>query len=101
MTSPQNERATRRELLRPVEYVGGSLIAAVFVAVIAYFGTHDWLVTLVAAGGVFIVCLVVLALLQLAIKPDAFEAAELGAHGDAGVERDASDGSAEASDPKH
>ncbi|WP_127794980.1 hypothetical protein [Agromyces sp. LHK192] len=77
--SPQpDHQPSRRELLRPVEYVGGAAIAAVFVGIIALAGTRDWTITLIGAGAVFIIVLVMLALLQMAIKPDASERAELG-----------------------
>ncbi|MRG59020.1 ABC transporter ATP-binding protein [Agromyces sp. CFH 90414] len=68
---------SRREVLRPAEYVGGAAIAAIFVGVITLAGTRDWTITLIGAGAVFIVVLVVLALLQMAVKPDASERAEL------------------------
>lgn len=71
-------KPSRRELLRPAEYVGGAAIAAIFVGVIALIATRDWMIALIGTGGVFIVVLMVLALLQMAIKPDAFEQAELG-----------------------
>ena len=75
--TPGEFKPSRRDMLRPVEYVGGAAIAAVFVAVIVLFGTRDWNLTLIAAGGVFIVVLVVLALLAMAVKPNASEKAEL------------------------
>lgn len=68
---------SRRELLRPAEYVGGAAIAAIFVGVVVLVATRDWMLTLIGTGGVFIVVLMVLALLQMALKPDAFEQAEL------------------------
>jgi hypothetical protein len=68
---------SRREMLRPVEYVGGAAIAAIFVGLITLMVTRDWTLTLIGTGGVFIVVLVVLALLQMAVKPDAAERAEL------------------------
>jgi uncharacterized membrane protein YccC len=64
-------------MLRPAEYVGGAAIAAIFTGLVILFVTRDWTLTLVAAGGVFIVVLVVLALLAMAVKPDAAESAEL------------------------
>jgi predicted lysophospholipase L1 biosynthesis ABC-type transport system permease subunit len=70
-------RPSRRERLRPMEYVGGAAIAAIFVGLITLMVTRDWTLTLIGAGGVFIIVLVVLALLQMAIKPDATERAEL------------------------
>lgn len=63
-------------MLKPAEYVGGAAIAAVFTAVIVFFGTRDWNLTLISAGGVFIVVLMVLALLAMAVKPNP------GDHGD-------------------
>jgi hypothetical protein len=71
-----DHRPSRREMLKPAEYVGGAAIAAVFTAVIVYFGTRDWNLTLISAGGVFIVVLMVLALLAMAVKPNP------GDHGD-------------------
>lgn len=64
-------------MLRPVEYVGGAAIAAIFTGAITLMVTRDWTLTLIGAGGVFIVVLVVLALLAMAVKPDASESAEL------------------------
>ncbi|UOE43349.1 ABC transporter ATP-binding protein [Agromyces larvae] len=75
MTDPY--KPSKRDVLRPAEYVGGAAIAAIFVGVIVLAGTHDWITALIGTGGVFIVVLVVLALLQMAIKPDASERAEL------------------------
>jgi len=107
---------SRRDLLRPAEYVGGAAIAAIFVGVVVLVVTRDWVLTLIGTGGVFIVVLMVLALLQMALKPDAFEQAELAestghgagpaapatpapAAGDAGVGGDApADGSAPGDD---
>ena len=64
-TSPgDDQRPSRREMLKPAEYVGGAAIAAVFTAVIVYFGTRDWNLTLISAGGVFIVVLMVLLLVM-------------------------------------
>ena len=69
-------RPSRRDVLRPAEYVGGAAIAAVFTAVIVFFGTRDVNTTLISAGGVFIIVLMVLALLAMAVKPNP------GDHGD-------------------
>ena len=78
MTQPSGEyKPSRRDLLRPVEYVGGAAIAAIFTGVITLIVTRDWTLALIGAGGVFIVVLVVLALLAMAVKPDASESAEL------------------------
>jgi hypothetical protein len=75
--SPGEFKPSRRDVLRPAEYVGGAAIAAIFTGVITLVVTRDWTLTLIAAGGVFIVVLVVLALLAMAMKPDASESAEL------------------------
>ena len=75
--SPGEFKPSRRDMLRPAEYVGGAAIAAIFTGLVILFVTRDWTLTLVAAGGVFIVVLVVLALLAMAVKPDAAESAEL------------------------
>jgi hypothetical protein len=83
--SPGEYKPSRRDMLRPVEYVGGSAIAAIFTGAIVLMVTRDWTMSLIVTGGVFIVVLVVLALLAMAIKPDATESAELGeAEGDRG-----------------
>ena len=77
MTQPPGDfRPSRRDVLRPVEYVGGAAIAAVFTAVIVLVTTRDWTMTLITAGGVFIVVLMGLALLAMTVKPNS------GEHGD-------------------
>ena len=78
MTQPPGDdfRPSRRDVLRPAEYVGGAAIAAVFTALIVLMSTRDWTITLITAGGTFIVVLMVLALLAMTIKPNP------GEHGD-------------------
>lgn len=79
MTQPNGDyQPSRRDVLRPAEYVGGAAIAALFVGVITIVATRDWMITLIGTGSVFIIVLVVLALLQMAVKPNAEERAELG-----------------------
>lgn len=76
--SPDGDyKPSRRDILRPAEYVGGAAIAAIFVGVITLFATRDWTITLIGTGAVFIIVLMVLALLTMAVKPDASERAEL------------------------
>jgi hypothetical protein len=70
-------KPSRRDVLRPVEYVGGAAIAAIFTGVVTLVVTRDSTLSLIATGGVFIVVLVVLALLAMAMKPNASESAEL------------------------
>ncbi len=74
--SPGEFRPSRRDVLRPIEFVGGAAIAAVFTALIVLLTTRDWFLTLITAGGTFIVVLMVLALLAMTIKPNP------GEHGD-------------------
>ena len=74
--SPGEFRPSRRDVLRPVEFVGGAAIAAVFTGLIVLLTTRDWFLTLITAGGTFIVVLMVLALLAMTIKPNP------GEHGD-------------------
>ncbi len=74
---PGDYKPSRRDMLRPVEYVGGSAIAAIFTGVITLVVTRDFTLALIATGGVFIIVLVALALFALAVKPDASESAEL------------------------
>ncbi|GAA1957734.1 hypothetical protein [Agromyces allii] len=78
MSKPSGDyQPSRREVLRPAEYVGGAAIAAIFVGVIALVATRDIVLAAIGTGGVFIIVLVVLALLAMTIKPDAAESAEL------------------------
>ena len=77
MTQPPGDfRPSRRDVLRPVEFVGGAAIAAVFTALIVLITTRDWFLTLITAGGTFIVVLMGLALLAMTVKPNR------GEHGD-------------------
>ena len=54
---PGDYKPSRREVLRPVEYVGGSALAALFTGAITLFATRDFTLALIATGGVFIVVL--------------------------------------------
>ena len=69
--SPGEYRPSRREVLRPIEYVAGAAIAAIFTSLIVLMVTRDWTLTLITAGGVFIIVLVTMALFAMAVKPDA------------------------------
>ena len=82
--SPGEFKPSRRDVLRPVEYVGGAAIAAVFTGVVVLFTTRDLTLTLIIAGIAFIAVLVVLALLAMAIKPNAEETAEIDGTDDPG-----------------
>ena len=78
--SPGEYKPSRREVLRPVEYIGGAAIAAIFTGVVTLVVTRDLTLALIGTGGVFIIVLVALALLAMAVKPDASESAELHEH---------------------
>ena len=75
--SPGDYEPSRRELLRPAEFVGGAAIAALFVGGVVLFATRDLMLAAIGAGGVFIVVLMVLALIAMTFKPDAAEIAEI------------------------
>ncbi len=78
MTQSHGEfKPSRRDVLRPAEYVGGAAIAAIFVGVVVLVSVREPILALIGAGIAFIVVLVVLALLSMAIKPNAEETAEL------------------------
>ena len=70
-------KPSRRDVLRPVEYVGGAALAAIFTGVVVLVTARELTLALILAGIVFIVVLVVLALLSMAVKPNAEESAEL------------------------
>ena len=78
--SPGEYKPSRREVLRPAEYVGGAAIAAIFTGVVTLVVTRDLTLALIGTGGVFIIVLVALALFAMTIKPDASESAELHEH---------------------
>ncbi|GEM_PF-571287 len=65
-----NHTPSRRDLLRPVELVGGSALAAIFVGVIVLMTTRDLQFAGISAGIVFIVVLVVLAMFALTFTDD-------------------------------
>lgn len=68
---------TRREILKPVELVGGAGFAAIFVGLIVLLSTRQWLLTAVFVGITFIVVLMVLALFAMGSKKDAEETADI------------------------
>ena len=78
--SPGEYKPSRRDVLRPVEYIGGAAIAAIFTGVVTLVVTRDLTLALIGTGGVFIIVLVALALFAMAVKPDASESAELHEH---------------------
>ncbi|WP_198165672.1 hypothetical protein [Agromyces laixinhei] len=70
-------KPSRRDVLRPIEYVGGAAIAAIFTGLVVLITAREPMLALIIAGIVFIVVLVTLALLSMAVKPNAEEAAEI------------------------
>ena len=78
--SPGEYKPSRRDVLRPAEYIGGAAIAAIFTGVVTLVVTRDLTLALIGTGGVFIIVLVALALFAMAVKPDASESAELHEH---------------------
>lgn len=75
--TPGEYKPSRRDVLRPIEYVGGAAIAAIFTGLVVLITARDLMLALIIAGIAFIVVLVTLALLSMAIKPDAEETAEI------------------------
>ncbi|MBM7832498.1 heme A synthase [Agromyces cerinus] len=75
--TPGEYKPSRRDMLRPIEYVGGAAIAAVFTGVVVLVTARDLTLALIVAGIAFIAVLMTLALLSMAIKPNAEEAAEI------------------------
>lgn len=75
--TPGEYKPSRRDVLRPIEYVGGAAIAAIFTGLVVLMTARDLMLALIIAGIAFIVVLVTLALLSMAIKPNAEETAEI------------------------
>jgi len=74
---PGQYKPSRRDVLRPAEYVGGAAIAAIFTGLVVLITAREPMLALIIAGIAFIVVLVVLALLSMAVKPNAEEIAEI------------------------
>lgn len=77
MTAPNSNHPSRRERLRPFEYVIISAVVAVFIGFVVALSTRALTLALVFAGITFIVSLVVIAMLALAVKPDDAEKIDL------------------------
>ena len=82
--SPGEFKPSRRDMLRPIEYVGGAAIAAVFTGFVLLLTTRDLTLALIIAGIAFIAVLMVLALLAMTMKPNAEETAEIDGTDDPG-----------------
>lgn len=59
-----------RDRLKPVELVFVSIVISLFTGVVVMMSSRDWILSAVSFGIVFIVCLVVMAMFVLAIKPN-------------------------------
>ena len=77
MIASNNNRPSRRDRLRPFEYVVISAVVATFIGFVVGLSTRQVTLALVFAGITFIVSLVVIAMLALAVKPDAAEKIDL------------------------
>ncbi|CAN5279007.1 hypothetical protein BH09ACT3_BH09ACT3_11550 [soil metagenome] len=68
---------SRRDRLRPLEYLLIALVVSVFVGLVVLGTTRQLLLAVVFFGVAFIVSLVGIAMLALAIKPDDAEKLDL------------------------
>lgn len=66
-------KASRRDILRPLELVGIAAVIAIFVGAIVLLATREWNLAFIFLGIAFIGALLVLAMLMLAVKPDEFD----------------------------
>lgn len=57
---------TRRDRLRPLELLVLAAVLGIFVGLVVFMGTREWIVAAIFCGVVFIVALVVIAMLALA-----------------------------------
>lgn len=72
MTEPN-----RRDRFRPAELITLSLVIAAFGGLITFMSTRDLVLATIFFGVIFILTLVTIALLVMAIKPDADEKNDL------------------------
>jgi predicted lysophospholipase L1 biosynthesis ABC-type transport system permease subunit len=77
VTAPNSRHPSRRDRLRPFEYVVISAVIAVFIGFVVMLSTRQVTLALIFAGVTFIVTLVVIAMLALAAKPDDDEKIDL------------------------
>lgn len=102
--TPGEYKPSRRDVLRPIEYVGGAAIAAIFTGLVVLITAREPVLALIIAGIAFIVVLMTLALLSMAIKPNAEETAEIDGPGPAAPDAakpDETDGPAAPETPGH
>ncbi len=68
---------SRRDRLKPFEFIGMAFAIALFTGIVVLVTTRQPLLATVFFGIAFIVSLVTIAMLMLAIKPDAAEKIDL------------------------
>ncbi|MDH6532145.1 amino acid transporter [Aurantimicrobium minutum] len=61
---------TLRDRLKPAELVVVSAVIGLFTGLVVMMSSRDWVLSAVSFGVVFIICLVVMAMFVLAIKPN-------------------------------
>lgn len=61
---------TLRDRLKPAELVVVSIVIGLFTGLVVMMSSRDWILSAVSFGVVFIICLVVMAMFVLAIKPN-------------------------------
>lgn len=85
---PNESNEARNSRLRPGEIIKLSAMIALFVGLTALLATHSPVWALIGFGVALVLSLVIVSLLMLAIKPDAFEPTEahrpMGADGTTG-----------------
>lgn len=72
MTEP-----SRRDRFRPAELITLSLVIAAFGGLVTFMSTRDFVLAIIFFGVIFILTLMTIALLVMAIKPDADEKHDL------------------------
>lgn len=60
---------TRRDRMRPLEFVGLAAAIGVFAGLVVGLATREWILAAIFFGAIFVVSLVVLAMLSLAVTP--------------------------------
>jgi len=67
--TPTDVTPSRRDRLRPAEFIGFAAILAIFTGVIVYFTTREFALASIFTGVAFIAVVLVLALIGLGGKP--------------------------------
>ncbi|MBG6108660.1 hypothetical protein [Frigoribacterium sp. CG_9.8] len=77
MSAPNSSQPSRRDRLRPFEYVAISAVVALFMGFVVVLSTRQVTLALVFTGITFIVSLISIAMLALAAKPGDAEKIDL------------------------